>query len=169
METDDIPDFDADNSSNYDPSTDEGACYNTDKYSDFIREIMGCGLSYREGARVGNGLMRDLIRLGKLQEDDALWITKSKVEREMDRIGKIDAAEHDESVTGIVAIGFDGKASKCLQSHCQTTVENKVSIIDMMSRGYVDHVIPEDGTGEELSNSLIEVRHVALLCICNSL
>ena len=157
METDsdDIPDNDVDNSPDWDDSG--ASCYNTYIYHKCIRMMLSCGLSLRDSAKCANGLMEDLMELGELRQDDSLFLTKSKVERQMDKIGKIDAEEHAKNVIGIKSIGHDGKASKCLQPNCQTKVESKVTFIDNVERRYVTHTIPADGTGASLADSLYEV------------
>ena len=44
-----------------------------------------------------------------------------------------------------------------LQNHSRTTIENKVTFIDNVTRTYLTHEIPENGTGEALAESLVKV------------
>ena len=122
---------------------------------------MACGLSQREGAMVGNALLCDLKELGFITEDqrDELCFTISKIQRETERIGKIEAQKHLEEIRSrkLISIGHDGKASKTLQKNSRVLVESKITIIDNVWRGYVSHDTPEDGTGKATGNILIKV------------
>ena len=137
---------------------DSGASgYNTTKYNHAIREIMGCGVSDRHGARVVNGVIMDLVALGKLQFDETLLVTKSKVTYQKGSVSKAIIKQHEEDVTGLKSIGFDGKKSRTCQEHSQKIVQDKQTVICNVTRKYVSSFIPEDGTGEECANGVIEV------------
>ena len=137
---------------------DSGASgYNTTKYNHAIREIMGCGVSDRHGARVVNGVIMDLVAMGKLQFDETLLVTKSKVQYQKGSISKAIIKQHEEDVTGLKSIGFDGKKSRTCQEHSQKIVQDKQTVICNITRKYVSSFIPEDGTGEECASGVIEV------------
>ena len=158
QDTDTDTEMDMDQSPNFKPH-----CTNNYQFNRFIRMIMACGVSYRNGAKIGNGLIEDLIDIGILPKDDSLIFTLPKIQREVNRIGSSDSKEHLEKLkeTKIESIGHDGKASKTLQNHRKVTVESKLTIISNSTRGYMGHEIPVDGTGEELSNSLYKVSFEA--------
>ena len=158
METDEGPDADMDQSPDWMPDP-EDSLRNTYHFNHFIRMLMAGGVSHRYGAKIGSGLIKDLIEIGLLPKDDSLFFTKGKIENEVNRIGKLDADQHlkDLKATKIVSIGHDGKASKTLQNNGKVKVESKVTIINNVERSYMTHEIPADGTGEELANSLYKV------------
>ena len=147
--------MDADQSPNWVPKD----VQNTYQFNRFVRMLLASGISYRHGAKIGNALVKDLVNLGFLDDDSSLLFTKSKIESEANRIGKLDAEQHlqDLKETKIVSIGHDGKASKTLQPNCKVKVESKVTIINNVERSYMTHEIPVDGTGEELANCLYKV------------
>ena len=156
---DDNSDDDDDDSPDYVPSLeDSGASgYNTIKYNRVIRSIMGCGVSDRDGCKVANSVIMDLVDIGLLQFDEGLLLTKTKMQYQKDRISKVLVKEHEENVIGLQSIGFDGKKSRTCEEHCQTTVQDKQAVINNVTRKYVGSFIPGDGTGEECSNGVIEV------------
>ena len=151
--------MDVDQSPNWKPNPEDTTEPQRYQFNRFVRLLMAAGLSYRKAAKVGNGLLEDLMDIGLLPKDDNLLFTKAKIQREVNRIGKMDANEHLKELkkTKITSIGHDGKASKTLQNNRKVTVESKVTFMKNDTRGYITHKIPADGTGEELANCLYEV------------
>ena len=78
-------DVDTDESPNWMPGPGDST-NNTIQYNRFIRMIMATGTSYRAAAKIGNGLIEDLVDVGYLPRHDALVLTKTKIEREVDQI-----------------------------------------------------------------------------------
>ena len=157
-EMDEAMEVDTDPSPNWKPGP-EDSSKNTYQFNRFIRMIMACGVSYRQGAKIGNGLIQDLVDIGLLPKDDSLILTMPKIQNEVNRIFKSDSKEHLEKLqqTKIVSIGHDGKASKTLQNHRKMAVESKVTFIENVERGYISHEIPAGPTGEDLANSIYKV------------
>ena len=152
-------DEDDDNSPDYVPSLkDSGASgYNTIKYNRVIRSVMGCGVSDRDGAKIANSVIMDLVDLDILQFDERLLLTISKIQYQKARIGKVLIKEHEENVAALESIGFDGKKSRTCKENCQVTIEDKITVAGNCGRNYVGSFIPGDGTGEECATGVLEV------------
>ena len=60
-------------------------------------------------------------------------------------------------MTQLISVGIDGKKSDVLQEHRQVEKEDKQSVGDNVSHGYVSNFIPVGGKGVEVCAGLIEV------------
>ena len=60
-------------------------------------------------------------------------------------------------MTHLISVGIDGKKSDVLQEHRQVEKEDKQSVGDNVSHGYVSSFIPVGGKGVEVCAGLIEV------------
>ena len=145
-----------------DPNDSGYSGYNTHKYNEGIKNVMACGVSNRDSAKIANGFFMDLVALGRIQFDESLLLTESKIQSEKDRIGKALIEEHEANVTGLVSVGFDGKKSQTCKENCQVTIEDKITVVDNVSRNYVGSFIPGDGTGQECSDGVYEVSLLAI-------
>ena len=159
MDADESQDESQDDSPDYVPSPNDSGYsgYNTIKYNRVIKNIMACGVSNRDGAKIANGFYMDLVDLGMMQFDESLLLTETKIKNEKDRIGKVLIKEHEANVTGLESIGFDGKKSQTCKENCQVTIEDKITVGNNVSRDYVGSFIPGDGTGEECCDGVYEV------------
>ena len=152
--------------------------YNTISLKNFARECERYGVSNRAGAKIGNGLLRDLGMVKKNNKE--LLICPSKLRRERKKWG---AALEKEEITKKLPQGFytDGKKVPTLVRH---TVENKIQVPGRTGRAayrtvtktsnilevedhypvlaepggsYITHMTPEEGTGYALAKEIVDV------------
>ena len=60
-------------------------------------------------------------------------------------------------MTQLISVGIDGKKSDVLQEHSQVEKEDKQTVGDNVSHGYVSSFIPIGGKGVEICDGLVEV------------
>ena len=152
--------------------------YNTISLKNFARECERYGVSNRAGAKIGNGLLRDLGMVRKNNKE--LIICPSKLRRERKKWGAI--LEKEEMAKKLPQ-GFytDGKKVPTLVRH---TVENKIQVPGRTGRAayrtvtktsnilevedhypvlaepggsYITHMTPEEGTGYALAKEIVDV------------
>ena len=152
--------------------------YNTIGLKNFARECDRYGVSDRAGAKIGNGLLKDLGIVKKGSTDKL--ICPGKLRRERSKWGAVLERKHS-AVELPQGLYTDGKRVPTL---VRRTTETKVRIPGRRGRGayrtvvttsnkveiqdhypvlaqpggdYVTHVTPEDGTGMGLAKELVAV------------
>ena len=150
--------------------------YNTMSLRYFSLECDRYGITDRAAAKVGNALLKDL---GKVKRGDtSLLICPSKVRRERCKWGDKLAKENLETelpaglytdgkrvptlnrtttVTKVRVPGRRGKAAwRSVTTTSNTTViEDHYPVLAQPGAQYVDHVTPQDGTGQALARELV--------------
>ena len=133
----------------YDPTNDDILEYNLANYPEFIAACLSCGLSNRKTAKLINALFVD-------SKIDA-YVSPEKVRLLKEKHLKALNKRHEEETKNLIGIGVDGKCGIVKETHCQSSSKDKQSIIDSTSGNYVDHVIPVDGSADEISSSVHEI------------
>ena len=88
--------------------------------------------------------------------DKSAYISYEKVRQMMKRYGDELEEEHDQ-IIGYEHIGYDGKKSRVLEAHNQFKVRDKQTVCCQSRWCYIDHVIPEEGSGLMLA---VEIHNV---------
>lgn len=122
-------------------------------WKEFISMGMRCKLSNRQISNMNNALMVDLE-----EEDERKYLTPSKVRRLKIKYGLHLAKKHQETMTNLEVIAFDGKSSKIAKEHCQTEVEDKTSVTCGVTFKYLDHFIVFPSTGWLIGFNLFKVQ-----------
>ena len=96
------------------------------------------------------------IRADDKEIDKSRYISYEKVRQMSKRYG-IELENEHEEITGYEHVGYDGKKSNILEEHNQRHVVDKQTFSCQSRRTYIDHKIPEDGTGKSLATAIKEV------------
>ena len=136
---------------------------NLAKYPEFITGVLSCGLSNRKTAKLVNSLFVDL----KVDQ----YVSPSKVRSLKEKKIKALNEKHERETKELIGIGVDGKNGMVKLPHCQSTSMDKQSMNNSVTGQYLDHGIPDEGTGEEICNwiykMLVKYRSVETILLLN--
>ena len=109
------------------------------------------GLSLQGTADVINSFLEDqnnnCVKNGLPKMHDGRdFLSKRKVQNMRNRYGKEFVENHAQSGP-YKCLGLDGKKGKVSEKNCSTSVLEKVTVIDSITKKYVDHFVPKNGTG----------------------
>ena len=88
--------------------------------------------------------------------DKTQYMSHGKVKVLKERYG-LDLIKEHEEYGEFTFLGFDGKKGPVRLEHCKEEIAEKETVIDQVSKKYVDHFIPENGTGKAIADSLFDV------------
>ena len=123
-------------------------------WKEFISMGMRCKLSNRQISNMNNALMVDME-----EEDERKYLTPSKVRRLRIKYGLNLAKKHQETMSNLEVVAFDGKSSKVALEHCQTEIEDKTTVTCGVTHQYLDHFIVFPGTGFLIGYKLFKVHY----------
>ena len=133
----------------YDHQKDEVLTYNLANFPETIAAALSCGLSNRKTAKLINALFVD-AKIDAYVSPEKVRLLKQKYLKTLNK-------KHQENTKNLIGVGVDGKCGLVKDVHCQSTSQDKQSIIDSTTGNYVDHVIPVDGSGNEISTSVHKI------------
>ena len=152
--------------------------YNTLPLKNFARECDRYGVSDRAGAKIGNGLMKDLgivdkdnmdklICPNRLRRERRKW--GAKLEEEKDQVvhphgvytdgKKVPTLVRKTALTKVQVPGGRGRGAyrTVITTSNKLVVEDHYPVLAEPGGDYVTHMTPENGTGLALANEIVSV------------
>ena len=123
------------------------------EYPTFISTCQRYGLSDRAISHILNSVMVDL------NIEDFVSVTKV---RRMKRTYGMELVKEHSKIEGLEVLGFDGKRSDVALPNSKTANLDKITVIEMASKDYIAHFIPEVSNGEKTAAGLYEASISAI-------
>ena len=120
-------------------------------YTNTTSFAMRHGLSHRQIMGMINMVLKDMGEV-----DQSKYVSRKKVRNMISKHGKNLEEEHYKDVEH-KAIVFDGKKNYNALKHCQSNLEENITVISEPGGSYLHHFTPKSGSGKDIGRVLFDV------------
>ena len=123
---------------------------NTVDYSSVVSYAMRKGVGFETLSAIIN-----LTKAAEGEEDESKFVSKNKLYYQGQRLGSKLSSKHAE-ISNVLCIKGDGKKGKARVESSKQEVQDKYTVIYEPGGKYLDHFVPQNGTGEEIGLGLFD-------------